>query len=175
MRIAGRLVELVAAQVTEPGLDAPARNHNENRIRISKRLDVPCRTLPLKLRSASFRRFRVGIDDHNQGGPSPTPNQLQLVGELLTYALLTGSSASRKRDAGDVTTEAPSKPATEEATKEHVRLRVFTEQNHSGAQRSQPLATTSEKDADPAPGGGSYFTRASPSSSRKNHLAFPPR
>ena len=142
--VAGRLVELVAAQVMEPRLDTAARNHNENRIRISKSFDAPSRALPLKLRSTSFRRFRVGIDDHNQGGPPPTPNQLQLVGELLTHSLLTGSSASRKRDTVDLATEPATKPATEEATKEHVRLQVLTEQDHAGAHRSQPRAITSE-------------------------------
>ena len=78
------------------------------------------------------------------GSPPPAPNQLQLVGELLTHALLTGSSASRKRDTGDLATEPAIKPATEEATKEHVRLQVLTEQDHAGAHRSQPRATTSE-------------------------------
>ena len=175
VRIAGRFVGLVAAQVTEPRLDTATRNHNENRIRSSKRLDALLLALTLQLHSTSFRRFRIGIDDHNQGGPSSAPNQLQLVGELLTHALLTGSSASRKRDTVDPATELAAKPATEEATEEHVRLRVLAEQNHAGAHRSQPLATTSENEADPASGGGSYFTRASPSSSRKNHLAFPPR
>ena len=175
VRIPGRFVELLAAQVTEPRLDIAARNHNENRIRSSKRLDAPFLALTLQLRSTSFRRFRIGIDDHNQGGPAPSPNLLQLVGKLFTHTLLPGSLASGKRDTGDLASEPAAKPATEEATEEHVRLRVLTEQNHAGAHRSQPLATTSENDADPASGGGSYFTRASPSSSRKNHLAFPPR
>ena len=136
--IAGRLVELVAAQVLEPGLDTAARNHNENRIRSSKSLDAPYRALPLQLRSTNFRRFRVGIDDHNQGGPPPAPNQLQLVGELLTHTLLTGSSASRKRDTGDLATELATKPATEEATKEHVRS---ASPHRAGPRWRSPLPT----------------------------------
>ena len=142
--IAGRLVELVADQVMEPRLDTAARNHHENRIRSSKSLDAPYRALPFKLRSTNFRRFSVGIDDHNQSGPPPAPNQLQLVGELLTHALLTGSTPSRKRNTVNPATEPAFKPATEEATKEHVRLRVLTEQDHAGAHRSQPRAITSE-------------------------------
>ncbi len=144
MPIAGRLVELVAAQVAEPRLDTAARNHYENRIRSSESRDAPFRTLPLELRSTSFRRFRVGIDDHDQDGPPPTPNQPQLVGELLTHALLTGSTPSRTRNTVNPATEPASKPATEEATHEHVRLQVLTEQNHARAHRSQPRATNSE-------------------------------
>ena len=142
--IAGRLVELVAAQVMEPRLDTAPRNHNENRIRISNSRDAPSRALLLKLCSTSFRRFRVGICDRDQDNPAPVPNQLQLVGELLTHALLTGSTPSRKRNTVNPATEPASKPATEEATKEHVRLQVLTEQDHAGAHRSQPRAITSE-------------------------------
>ena len=142
--IAGRLVELVAAQVLEPRLDTAARNHNENRIRSSKSHDAPYRALLLKLHSTSCRRFLVRICDRDQDNPAPAPNQLQLVGELLTHALLTGSTPSRKRNTVNPVTEPASKPATEEATEEHVRLQVLTEQDHARAHRSQPRATTSE-------------------------------
>ena len=128
----------------EPRLDTPARNHNENRIGNAKSLDAPFRALPLKLRSTSLRRIRVGIYDRDQNGPPPVPNQLQLIGELLTHALLTGSTPSRKRNTVNPATEPASKPATKKATKESVRLRVLTEQDHADAHRSQPRATTSE-------------------------------
>ena len=144
VRIAGRFVELLAVQVMEPRLDTAPRNHNENRIGLSKSFDAPYRALLLKLRSTSFRRFRVGICDRDQDNPTPVPNPLQLVWELFTHALFTGSTPSRKRKTVNPATELASKPATEEATKEHVRLRVLTEQDHGYAHRSQPRATTSE-------------------------------
>ena len=128
--IAGRLVELVPAQVLEPRLDIAPRNHHESRIRIPKGLNAAVRALPLKLPSTSFRRFRVGICDRDQDNPLPVPNLLQLVGELLTHALLTGSTPSRKRNAVNPATELASKPATQDATKEHVRLQVLAEKDH---------------------------------------------
>ena len=144
VRIAGRFVELVAAQVMEPRLDTAARNHDENRIGLSKSFDTPYRALLLKLRSTSFRRFRVGVRHHDEDNPTPIPNQLRLVGALLTHALFTGSTPSRKRKTVNPATESASKPTTEEATKEHVRLRVLTEQDHADAHRSQPRTTKSE-------------------------------
>ena len=114
----------------EPRLDIAPRNHNENRIRVPKGLNAAVRALPLKLPSTSFRRFRVGIYDRDQDSSMPLPNLLQLVGKLLTHALLTGSTPGGKWNTVNPATELAAKPATQEPTKEHVRLQVLAEKDH---------------------------------------------
>lgn len=96
--------------------------------------------MPLKLLLTSFHRFRIGIDDHNQGGPAPLPNLLQLVGKLFTHALLPGSFASRERSAVDLATE----PATRKRRTNLCVCESSQKQDHAGAHRSQPRAITSE-------------------------------